>query len=81
MVPFTYETPKSGIGDPGKHEVAWYHRKVPVEKNKCQGKGIILHIEGSDYHTEIWINGSFAGSHDGAYARFSFDITHLVRDG
>ncbi|MDR1949150.1 MAG: glycoside hydrolase family 2, partial [Spirochaetaceae bacterium] len=80
-VPFTYETPKSGIGDPGRHEVIWYHRTIPVEKNKEPGKRIFLHFEGSDYHTELWVNGGFAGTHDGAYARFSFDITTLLRDG
>ncbi|MDR2629392.1 MAG: beta galactosidase jelly roll domain-containing protein, partial [Spirochaetaceae bacterium] len=81
MVPFTYETSKSGIGDPGPHEVVWYHRKVSVEKDKNPGKGVVLHFEGSDYRTELWVNGHFAGVHEGAYARFSFDITHLCRDG
>jgi beta-galactosidase/beta-glucuronidase len=80
-VPFTYESPKSGIGEPEKHEVVWYHRNVPVEKNKNPGKKVILHFEGSDYRTELWVNGMFAGIHEGAYARFSFDITRLVRDG
>jgi beta-galactosidase/beta-glucuronidase len=81
MVPFTYETPKSGIEDPGRHETVWYHRRVPIEKNEHPEKRIILHFEGSDYHTELWVNGMFAGTHDGAYARFSFDITGLLRDG
>jgi beta-galactosidase/beta-glucuronidase len=81
IVPFTYETPKSGIGDPGRHETVWYHRNIPVEKNKHSGKSVILHFEGSDYRTELWVNGNFAGTHDGAYARFSFDITRFVRDG
>ncbi|MDR2027931.1 MAG: glycoside hydrolase family 2 [Treponema sp.] len=80
-VPFTYETPKSGIGDPAMHEVVWYHRNIPVEKNKHPGKSVILHFEGSDYHTELWVNGHFAGAHDGAYTRFSFDITRLAREG
>ncbi|MDR2071003.1 MAG: glycoside hydrolase family 2 [Treponema sp.] len=80
-VPFTYETPKSGIGDPSGRGVVWYHREIPIEKHKQPGKGIVLHFEGSDYHTELWVNGNFAGAHDGAYARFSFDITHLVKDG
>ncbi|MDR1637607.1 MAG: glycoside hydrolase family 2, partial [Treponema sp.] len=42
---------------------------------------VFLHFEGCDYHTRLWVNGSFAGEHTGAYARFSFDITDLVRKG
>jgi hypothetical protein len=45
------------------------------------GKKVFLHFEGCDYGTSLWVNGSFAGSHEGAYARFSFDITHLVKPG
>jgi beta-galactosidase/beta-glucuronidase len=81
MVPFTYETPKSGIGDPSGHGTVWYHRSMTVEAGKAPRKRLVLHFEGSDYHTEVWVNGGFAGVHDGAYARFSFDITHLVREG
>ncbi|MDR3144933.1 MAG: glycoside hydrolase family 2 [Treponema sp.] len=80
-VPFTYETAKSGIGDPAPHGAVWYHRSVPFEKSKGAGKRVMLHFEGSDYRTRLWVNGSFAGVHDGAYARFSFDITGLLQDG
>jgi beta-galactosidase/beta-glucuronidase len=79
-VPFTYETSKSGIGDPGRHGTVWYHRKVLIQKNG-RPQGIVFHFEGSDYRTELWVNGMFAGRHDGAYARFSFDSTGLLRDG
>jgi beta-galactosidase/beta-glucuronidase len=85
LVPFTYETPKSGVGDSGRHDAVWYHRNVtldfPKQNGKQSGKRLFLRFEGSDYHTDIWVNGSFAGSHDGGYARFSFDITHLARPG
>ena len=27
------------------------------------------------------MNGAYAGDHKGGYARFSFDITELVKDG
>jgi beta-galactosidase/beta-glucuronidase len=80
-VPFTCETSKSGVGDPDSHEVIWYHRQVPIEKHLHPGKEFVLRFEGCDYRTELWVNGNFAGAHEGAYARFSFDITRLVRDG
>jgi beta-galactosidase/beta-glucuronidase len=78
-VPFTYETPASGIGDERRHNTVWYNRTVAI--NKEEGKKVFLHFEGSDYRTALWVNGVFAGSHEGAYARFSFDITWLVTPG
>ncbi|MDR3167309.1 MAG: glycoside hydrolase family 2 [Treponema sp.] len=81
ILPFTYETPKSGIGDPRRHDVVWYHRNISLDAARERGRRLVLHFEGSDYLTKLWVNGSFAGIHEGAYARFSFDITHLVKDG
>ena len=78
-VPFTYETRMSGIGREKAHEHIWYHRTVNVEKKDL--KRYILHLEGSDYETKIWINGAFAGNHKGAYERASFDITEYLAAG
>ena len=80
-VPFTYETPASGINDPSRHDVVWYHRELVIDAKKKQGRSVVIHFEGSDYNTGLWVNGAFAGSHNGACARFSFDITSLVKAG
>lgn len=76
-VPFSYETQKSGIGDKTQHETVWYSRTVKGDKNKRT----LLHIEGADYFTRVYVNGVLAGSHTGAYARFSLDITEFLRAG
>ena len=81
-VPFTYETKASGIADERRHDVVWYGRALTVEPGAlCGGKRLLLHFEGSDFLTKLWVNGQFAGSHAGGYERFSFDITELVREG
>ena len=81
QVPFTYETKMSGIGDETRHDNVWYHRTICVDSRMLQSNNYVLHFEGSDYTTKVWVNGQFAGCHSGGYARFSFDITSLVRDG
>ena len=78
-VPFTYETVKSGIGDPAHHETVWYHRVL--EKDGSSKKRTLLHLEGCDFETDVWVNGTHIGSHRGGYARFSFDITAYLHDG
>lgn len=80
-VPFTYETKLSGIQEEQIHENIWYHRTIHVNGSLLKTYRCILHFEGSDFITKLWVNGQYAGSHCGGYARFSFDITDLVRDG
>ncbi|MDR1174354.1 MAG: glycoside hydrolase family 2 [Treponema sp.] len=77
-VPFSCETPKSGINDPARHDVVWYQRSFGYKKSS---ERLVIHFEGCDYKTDVYINGSHAGTHRGGYARFSFDITHLVKEG
>ncbi len=78
QVPFTYETKMSGIGREEAHEHIWYERALHIKPH--QGR-VLLHFEGSDYHTRVFVNGHLAGEHFGGYARFSFDITDLVEIG
>lgn len=77
VVPFSYETKLSGIGDETRHDVVWYHKTVQLDANWCE-KNTVLHFEGSDYVTKVWVNGQFVGTHQGGYARFSFDITNQL---
>lgn len=80
-VPFTYETKLSGIGDETPHENVWYRRVFTVQEDRLADRRLLVHFEGSDYVTKVWVNGRLAGVHTGGYARFSFDITALVRAG
>lgn len=77
QVPFTYETKKSGIGETSHHPVVWYERSI----NVMQDKNVLLHFEGVDYHTTLWVNGLKVGIHQGAYTAFVFDITNYVNKG
>ncbi|WFR56741.1 glycoside hydrolase family 2 TIM barrel-domain containing protein [Anaerocolumna sp. AGMB13025] len=81
QVPFTYETKLSGIQDEKRHDTIWYHKTIEVDSSKLEKNRYVLHFEGSDFITKVWVNGTYAGSHRGGYARFSFDITNLVADG
>ncbi len=78
-VPFTYETVTSGIADPSHHETVWYHKVL--EKAGNEGKLTLLHLEGCDFETDVWVNGTHVGTHRGGYARFSFDITAYLQEG
>lgn len=79
-VPFSYETKASGIGEEKRHSCVWYECTVERDWQIGDEKRILLHFEGSDYRTVVWVNGHRAGEHEGGYARFSFDITNYLKD-
>jgi beta-glucuronidase len=47
--------------------------------SKTAGERLVLRFEGAAYNTCVFINGVFAGSHDGASTPFNVDITSLVK--
>lgn len=79
-VPFAYETKASGIADETAHQYVWYRRtfEVPAEQ---RDKQVLLHFQGVDYLAKVWVNGAYVGSHEGAYAAFSFDVTSFLKHG
>ena len=80
-VPFTYETELSGIHDSSIHHYVWYNRKINITDTKTLAKKILLHFEGSDYFTKVWINGNYIGENEGGYTRFSFEISKYLVSG
>ena len=52
-----------------------------MDGSRLEKENYLLHFEGSDFITKVWVNGQYVGDHRGGYARFSFDITDVVRDG
>lgn len=81
QVPFTHETQLSGIQDESVHNVVWYHKEITISKNELNNKKVVIHFEGSDYLTKVWINGKYIGTHKGGYSRFSFDIENYLKLG
>lgn len=80
LVPFCFESPMSGIGDPGFHPWVWYRRTFEVPPSWA-GKRVLLHFGAVDYRAMVWVNGSLAGMHEGGNVPFLFDITPLLVDG
>lgn len=60
--------------------ISWYRRHFspPVE---YRGRRFFLEFQGASPVTEVFVNGTEAGVHRGAYTPFTFDITDRVRFG
>jgi len=56
------------------YDPVWYRRKFQLDdKQKVE-----LHFLGVDYLSEIWLNGTKLGDHEGYFAPFYFDITQYI---
>ncbi len=58
-----------------------FYRKVFVVPGAWIGQVVYVHIGGASYRLDAWLNGSYIGSHEGAYTPFSFDIARAMRAG
>jgi beta-galactosidase/beta-glucuronidase len=80
VVPFAFETKRSGIGDTSFHPWVWYRRAVTAPA-AWRGKRVLLHFGAVDYRAMVWVNGKLAGSHEGGHVPFRFDVTDFLVNG
>jgi len=45
------------------------------------GKRVFLNFGAVNYTCNVWVNGKEAGSHEGGFTPFSFDVTALLEEG
>ena len=60
--------------------VAWYWRVATVDALSSQ-QVALLRFGAVDYRADVYVNGQRAGSHDGGYLPFEFDVSSLLRAG
>ena len=80
LVPFCPESSLSGVAHKDFMYGVWYQREVELAKEQLAGR-TVLHFGAADYKTYAYVNGTLAGTHQGGYVSFSFDISALVREG
>ena len=59
---------------------AWYWRTVTVPALDA-GHVALLRFDAVDYRADVYVNGREAGSHDGGYLPFTFDVTRMLHPG
>ena len=81
VVPFAFETAKSGIHDTSFHPWVWYRRTFRVPAAWPKPGRVLLNFGAVDYRALVWVNGRMAGEHEGGNTPFGFDITPLLTAG
>jgi hypothetical protein len=60
--------------------IAWYYTKFTPDLNMTEDQRLIAYFEGYHYYAKVWVNGNYVGDHEGGHAKFSFDLTGLIRE-
>jgi beta-galactosidase/beta-glucuronidase len=76
-VPFAPETPASGIGHTGFFRACWYRRRIELP-DRAAGERWLLHFGAVDHKATVWVNGLYAGEHEGGYTPFALDVTDCL---
>jgi beta-galactosidase/beta-glucuronidase len=83
-VPFSPETPASGIGFTGFFRACWYRLRAPVPfgpGDLTEGHRLVLRFGAVDHRADVWVGGRWCGEHEGGYTPFAFDVTALAAGG
>lgn len=77
LIPYSYETEKSGVHD----ETMYNHIKYSLDFNIEKISDYILHFQAVDYECDVYINDQYVGHNKGGYTSFSFNISKFIREG
>ena len=82
LVPFPLESALSGVGkQAGKEKALWYKKEIEINAAIRKSQDILLHFGAVDWRCEVYVNGQYAGIHEGGYDPFSFSITPYLKKG
>ena len=77
LIPYAYETPKSGVNDETMYQHVAYYMDFDIEKLS----NYLLHFQAVDYECDVYVNSHFVGNHRGGYTSFSFDVSKYLVEG
>ena len=60
--------------------MGWYRRHYTVEKG-LPGRHFFLKFDGAFCVTDVYVNGTFVGEHQGGFSAFVFDVTPHLKIG
>jgi beta-galactosidase len=77
-LPHTWNA-KDAVDDiPGFFQAPCWYRKELFIGEEVKNKQVVIHFEGANQVTELYVNENYVGKHVGGYAAFEFDITKLI---
>ena len=80
LVPYCVESSLSGVGRfPSPDSLLLYRTEFKLPK--WNSDRVLLHFGAVDQNADIYVNGKYAGGHQGGYDPFSIDVTEYLQNG
>ncbi len=80
IVPFSPESPLSGVGRQLKPGENLHYRRMFPTPAHAGSERVLLHFGAVDQWCRLRVNGRLVGEHEGGYLPFTFDITQFLHD-
>lgn len=80
-LPHTWNATDMQVKADDFYEGPAYYKKNYFFPESLKGKRIFLRFEGVGAVTELYVNGTLAGTHKGAYSAFAVEMTSLLKPG
>jgi beta-galactosidase/beta-glucuronidase len=78
QVPYSYHTKNSGLEIKEDHPIVWYKKTFSLDVLPEQN--VLLHFEAVDYLCHVYVNGHFAGMHQGGHTPFTLEISRFLEE-
>lgn len=80
-IPHTWNAVDMQVKADDFYEGPGYYKKHYFFPESLKGKRVFLRFEGVGAVTEVYVNGTLAGTHKGAYSAFVVEMTSLLKPG
>ena len=61
--------------------IGWYRKHISIDTSWLTAKRVFIEFEAAFLISQVYVNGTLAGTHQGGYTGFSYDITTLLHAG
>jgi beta-glucuronidase len=76
----SYDGSRFGTGTAFYDGYAWYRTSTRIPGTWTEDE-VRLTFLAVNYRADVWVNGRFAGAHEGGYTPFGLPVGHLLRPG
>lgn len=69
------------FGPPLGRATTYYFKELEISQELLSSEALFICFKGVDYKATVFVNGNYCGFHEGFFAPFEFNISHLSKTG